>query len=49
MFDNVKTKYRSWRQYRETYGELMRLSTRELNDIGVSRSDIPTIARSGKY
>ncbi len=46
MFDNVRSKYRNWRKYRDTYDELMRLSPRELDDIGISRSDIPTIARS---
>ncbi len=46
MFDQAKSKYRNWRRYRLTYDELMRLSGRELDDIGVSRSDIPSIARS---
>jgi uncharacterized protein YjiS (DUF1127 family) len=37
--------YRSWRKYRETYNELMRLSPRELQDLGIARVDIPAIAR----
>ena len=35
----------NWRKYRETYNELGRLSNRELADLGLSRADIPTIAR----
>lgn len=37
--------YHSWRKYRETYNELMRLSPRELHDLGIARVDIPAIAR----
>lgn len=37
--------YRNWRKYRETYNELMRLSPRELQDLGIARVDIPAIAR----
>lgn len=37
--------YRNWRKYRQTYNELMRLSERELNDLGIRRMDIRTIAR----
>lgn len=37
--------YRSWRQYRDTYNELMRLSQRDLADLGINRVDIPSIAR----
>ena len=37
--------YRTWRKYRETYDELMRLSNRDLSDIGIKRGDILTIAR----
>ncbi|MCC2113911.1 MAG: DUF1127 domain-containing protein [Hyphomicrobiales bacterium] len=36
---------RRWRNYRDTVYELSRLSDRELNDIGISRSDISRIAR----
>ena len=31
--------------YRQTYDELMALTNRDLNDLGLARSDIPTIAR----
>lgn len=37
--------YRNWRRYRETVNELSRLSNRELNDLGISRYDIPFVAR----
>ncbi|MDY8110588.1 DUF1127 domain-containing protein [Fulvimarina sp. 2208YS6-2-32] len=42
--DIVKS-YRNWRRYRDTVKELDRLSQRELNDLGISRYDIPSIAR----
>ncbi len=41
----LMTSYASWRKYRETCSELNRLSERELGDIGMSRGDIPFIAR----
>ncbi len=45
MANKLVTSYRNWRSYRETYNELMRLSNRDLADMGISRGDIPTIAR----
>ena len=36
---------RSWNRVRQTRNELMSLSNRELNDLGIARSDIPFIAR----
>jgi uncharacterized protein YjiS (DUF1127 family) len=45
---NLIRNYRDWRRYCNTVCELSRLSTRELNDLGLSRSDIPTVARSGR-
>jgi uncharacterized protein YjiS (DUF1127 family) len=36
--------YRNWRRYRETVSELSRLSTRELNDLGIDRGDIQAVA-----
>jgi uncharacterized protein YjiS (DUF1127 family) len=45
MSNKLVTSYRNWRRYRETYNELMRLSNRELDDLGINRTDIPTIAR----
>jgi uncharacterized protein YjiS (DUF1127 family) len=45
MTNGFAKAYRTWRKYRETYDELMRLSTRDLTDIGIRRGDIPEIAR----
>ena len=42
---NLIRNYRNWRRYRETVSELNRLSTRELNDLGIARNDIPYVAR----
>jgi len=45
MANRLVTTYRNWRRYRETYSELMRLSNRELVDLGIDRADIAAIAR----
>lgn len=45
---NLIRNFRNWRRYRATVNELSRLSTRELNDLGISRSDIENIARGGR-
>jgi uncharacterized protein YjiS (DUF1127 family) len=37
--------YRNWRAVRDTVSELNRLSNRELQDLGINRSDIPAVAR----
>ena len=37
--------FNEWRRYRATCNELSRLSTRELNDLGINRGDIPFVAR----
>ena len=42
---NILRSYSNWRRFRETCNELNRLSQRELADLGIARSDIPTIAR----
>ena len=42
---NIIRNYRNWHRYRETVSELNRLSNRELTDLGISRSDIPFVAR----
>ena len=42
---NLIRNYRNWRRYRETVSELNRLSNRELNDLGIARSDIASVAR----
>jgi uncharacterized protein YjiS (DUF1127 family) len=38
--------YRNWRTYRNTLSELDRLSNRDLADLGISRADIRSVARS---
>ena len=42
---NLIRNYRNWRRYRETVTELSRLTNRELQDLGISRGDIPFVAR----
>jgi uncharacterized protein YjiS (DUF1127 family) len=42
---NLIRNYRNWREYRSTVSELNRLSNRELSDLGITRSDIPVVAR----
>ena len=37
--------FRNWRRYRETVTELNRLSNRELADLGISRTEIHSVAR----
>lgn len=45
MSNRFVSAYKSWRKYRHTYNELMQLSQRDLDDLGINRVDIPTIAR----
>jgi len=45
MANNIFENFRSWRRYRQTYDELARLSNRELDDLGISRYDIRSVAR----
>lgn len=45
MIDALRARYRSWLKYRTAYGELMQLTDRELDELGIGRRDIPTIAR----
>ena len=42
---NIRKAYKDWRDYRTTVNELSRMSERELNDLGISRGDIPFVAR----
>lgn len=42
---NIVRTLRAYRQYRATANELNRLSQRELADLGISRADIPALAR----
>jgi uncharacterized protein YjiS (DUF1127 family) len=45
MTNRLVRGYRNWRKYRDTYNELMRLTQRDLDDLGINRVDIPAIAR----
>lgn len=45
---NLIRSYNNWRRYRDTVNELNQLSTRELGDLGISRADIPYVARQSK-
>lgn len=40
--------FKNWRSYRRTVAELGALSNRELDDLGISRSEIPHVARRGR-
>ena len=42
---NLARSFSDWRKARRTYNELSRLTTRELDDLGIARGDIAEIAR----
>ncbi|CAD5255535.1 conserved hypothetical protein [Bosea sp. 62] len=42
----IASKIRAYLRYRETVRELSRLTDRELDDLGLSRSDIQYVART---
>ena len=44
--ETCKTRH-PWLTYREIHDALMRMSDRDLADIGVKRGEIPVIARRG--
>lgn len=43
---NVAHSFNNWRKYRQTVTELGRMSSRELQDLGIDRVDIRSIARA---
>ena len=45
MIKTLTSKYASWRRFRESVRELSRLSDRELNDLGIGRSDIVSVVK----
>jgi uncharacterized protein YjiS (DUF1127 family) len=44
MFITIIRFLQAWRRYNQSLNELSRLGDRELADIGISRSDIPSVA-----
>jgi len=47
-FEAMVARLHAWRAYRKTVAELSALTDRELDDIGLNRSEIPNYARSAK-
>lgn len=47
-FEAMVARLQAWRMYRKTVAELSALTDRELDDIGLIRSEIPNYARSVK-
>ena len=45
MFEQLKTRYSTWKKYNRTLAELNVLSDRELDDLGFARGDIADVAR----
>jgi uncharacterized protein YjiS (DUF1127 family) len=45
MFEVLKARYIRWQRYNRTVSELKSLTDRDLADLGISRSDIPRLAR----
>ena len=45
LISHIFAAIQRWREYRRTIAELGGLSDRELADLGISRSDINTVAR----
>ena len=43
----ILSKIRNYLQYRETVAELSRLTDRELEDLGITRFEIESVARDG--
>jgi uncharacterized protein YjiS (DUF1127 family) len=44
MFMSIIRFLQAWRRYNRCLNELSRLGDRELADIGINRSEIPTVA-----
>jgi uncharacterized protein YjiS (DUF1127 family) len=43
---NVARSFNNWLKFRQTVTELGRMSSRELQDLGIDRSDIRRVARA---
>lgn len=46
---NVRARYEAWKVFRRTRRELESLSDRELDDLGLSRADLPAVARRAAF
>ncbi len=46
MINLIKGKVAAWRAYRDAMFELSQLKEHELQDLGLTRADIPFVARS---
>ena len=49
IFTQASEAYLAWSVYRRTYNELSSLSARDLNDLGINRSTIRSIALESAY
>jgi uncharacterized protein YjiS (DUF1127 family) len=43
---NVTRSLNNWRRYRQTVSELGRMTNRELNNLGIDRGNIRSVARA---
>ncbi|MQB40490.1 DUF1127 domain-containing protein [Rhizobium sp. ICMP 5592] len=43
---NVARSFNNWRKFRQTVNELGRMSSRELQDLGIDRADIRSVVRA---
>ncbi|WP_081687878.1 DUF1127 domain-containing protein [Rhizobium mesoamericanum] len=43
---NVARSFNNWRKFRQTVNELGRMSNRELQDLGIDRTEIRSVARA---
>lgn len=48
LVKSLNDKYQSHAEYKETLKELSKLTDKELNDIGIARGDIRSIARGDR-
>ncbi|SES14772.1 protein of unknown function [Tranquillimonas rosea] len=49
IMDNLQERWTRWRLYRRTLTELQSLTTRELADLGIGRSQVRGIALEAAY
>ena len=48
LFANVSERFARYQETRRTIRELSRLSDRDLHDLGITRTSIPSLARTGR-